>query len=201
MLAQWRTAEDRLYPMVMVVPEGYERVVRLVGEATVELQLACRDLASLVDEAPRVPERVRRLADQAGLGDSLDFGMIGAAACLMRYRQLDAEARREQRIRKIAAAAGSGATWVVLAEGTPPTTWPPLPSTTLEMHLASGLALEQTITINAGTGDATFGLAEVPLDAETGERRSGEVSETEFAELDQWREAVAQRRRDIELGH
>jgi hypothetical protein len=201
LLAEWRAAEDRLYPMIMVIPESYERVVRLVGETTVELQLACGDLASLVDEAPRVADRVRRLADESLLGDKLDFALIGAAACLMRYRQLEAEMRREQRIRDIAAAAQAGATWVVLEEGSPPTTWPPMPSTTVEMHLASGRSLEQTIAVDSATGAPQFLLAEVLLDPRTGEPQPGDVAEEEFADLKEWRSAIAARRDKIEAGH
>lgn len=201
LLAEWRAAEDRLYPMIMVRPESYERVVRLVGETTVELQLACLDLPSLVDEAPRMAERVRRLADESALGGQLDFALIGAAACLMRYRQLEAEMHREQRIRQIRAAVAAGATWVVLERGTPPTTWPPMPTTTLEMHVASGRALEQTINIDGATGAPQFVLIEVELDPATGERRPGDVVEEEFDDLNRWRSAIADRRHKIESDH
>jgi hypothetical protein len=201
LLAEWRSAEDRLYPMIMVRPESYERVVRLVGETTVELQLACQDLASLVEESPRVADRVRRLADESVLGGHLDFALIGAAACLMRYRQLEAEMHREQRIRQIAAAVASGATWVVLERGAPPTSWPPMPTTTLEMHLASGWALEQTINIDGATGAPQFVLTEVELDPATGERQRGDLSEEEFDDLNEWRVAIDERRHKIESGH
>jgi hypothetical protein len=201
LLAEWRTAEDRLYPMIMVRPESYERVVRLVGETTVELQLACNDLASLVDEAPRVADRVRRLADESVVGGHLDFALIGAAACLMRYRQLEAEMHREQRIRQIAAAVASGATWVVLERGAPPTSWPPMPTTTLEMHLPSGWALEQTINVDGATGAPQFVVTEVELDPATGERQPGDVVEEEFDDLNQWRAAIVERRNQIESRH
>jgi hypothetical protein len=218
LLSQWRAAEERLYPMVMVIPEGYERVVRLVGETTVELQLACPDVASLVAEAPRVPDRVRRLATDNGVGDGFDFDLMAAAACLLRFRLLDAELRRQQRIRRIAAAAESGARWVTLAEWTPPTTWPPMPSATVQMHVASGRALEATVTMDEATGAPQFGLAEVQLDPATGEpapvatRAGGEArggaggdaggeerSQQDFADLQEWRAAIDSRRRQIEL--
>jgi hypothetical protein len=208
LLAQWRAAEERLYPMVMVIPESYERVVRLVGETTVELQLACRDTATLVEEAPKVADRVRRLVADSGYGGQLDFALIGAAACLMRFRQLETETRREQRIRHIAAAVEGGEEWVVLERGTAPTTWPPLPSSTVEMHLASGRAMEHGVTMDEVTGAARFALAEVALDPATGERVAGEGSEgsedespEEFGDLQEWRAAIANRRCQIELRH
>lgn len=205
MLAAWRAAEERLYPMIMVVPEAYERVVRLVGEATVELQLACPDLASLVAASPGVADDVRRLAAANGFGEGLDFPLIAASACLMRYRQLEADTHRDQRRRLIAGAVEAGDDWVTLAQGTPPTTWPPMPSSTVEMHLASGRALEQTTTIDEATGAAHFALSEIPLDPSTGERGRDEPDESagreEFDDLSAWRAAIAARREMIERSH
>jgi hypothetical protein len=201
LLTEWRTAEDRLYPMVMVIPESYERVVRLVGATTVELQLACPDVGSLVAAAPDVAERVRRLAIESGTADRLDLPLIAAAACLMRYRQLEAETNRDQRRRRIADARASGSTWVTLDEGAPPSTWPPMPSATVEMHLGTGRALEEMITIDSASGAAHFVLAEMQLDAETGELNSRREAEEEFDDRNQWRAAIAERRQRIEGSH
>jgi hypothetical protein len=201
LLAQWRSAEDRLYPMVMVIPESYERVVRLVGATTVELQLACPDMGSLVAAAPDVAGRVRRLASESGTADRLDLPLIAAAACLMRYRQLEAETSRDQRRRRIADARASGTTWVTVHEGAPPSSWPPMPSATVEMHLASGWALEEMTTIDSSTGAAHFVLAEMQLDAETGELSSRREAQEEFDDLHQWQAAIAERRQMIEGSH
>jgi hypothetical protein len=201
LLAEWRTAEDRLYPMVMVIPESYERVVRLVGATTVELQLACGDVGSLVAAAPDVAERVRRLASESGTTDRLDLPLIAAAACLMRYRQLEADTRRDQRRRRIADARESGATWVTLEHGAPPSSWPPMPSATVEMHLASGRSLEEMTTIDSSSGAAHFVLAEMVLDAETGELNSRREAQEEFDDLHRWRAAIAARRQMIEGSH
>jgi hypothetical protein len=144
---------------------------------------------------------VRRRAHESGIGDNLDFALIGSAVCLMRYRQIQTETARDQRIRQIAAAVEADATWVVLEEGAPPTSWPPLPSTTIEMHLESGRALEMVITMDESTGAPRFGLIEVQLDPETGQRGPGEISEQGFSDLRQWRAAIANRRLEIESGH
>ncbi len=119
----------------------------------------------------------------------------------MRFRQLQSETHRQQRIRRIEAAAAAGETWVVLEQGSPPTTWPPLPSTTLEMHLVSGRALEMTIGMDETTGAARFALLEVPLDPATGERAPGEVVEEAYPDLATWRAAIETRRGQIELNH
>jgi hypothetical protein len=205
MLAAWRAAEERLYPMIMVVPEAYERVVRLVGEATVELQLACPDLPSLVATAPGVADNVRRLAAANGFGEGLDFPLIAASACLMRYRQLESDTHRDQRRRLIAAAVEAGGDWVILAQGAAPTTWPPMPSATVEMHLASGRALEETTTIDEATGAPRFSLSEIQLDPSTGERGGdepdGSGGREEFDDLSAWRAAIAAKRGMIGRSH
>jgi len=191
--------------MIMVIPEAYERVVRLVGEVTVELQLTCGDLPSLVAAAPAVADDVRRLAAANGFGEELDFPLIAASACLMRYRQLEADTHRDQRRRLIAGAVEAGREWVTLTQATAPTIWPPMPSATLEMHLPSGRALEQTTSVNLMTGAPRFGLAEIQLDPETGERQGGEADDParseEFENLQSWRSAVAARRQMIEQSH
>jgi hypothetical protein len=198
LLAEWRAAEERLYPVVMVIPEAYERVVRLVGETTVELQLSTPDVASLVRAAPGVADRVRQLAEARGYADNLDFPLIAGAACLMRYRQLEAESGRDQRRRLIEGAVAAGESWVTLAEGRPPTTFPPMPSTTLEMHVASGRALGQTIAMDDTTGAPRFVLAELQLDRTTGELTDDAVVDETFSDRHAWQAATASKRESIE---
>jgi hypothetical protein len=197
LLAEWQSAEERLYPIVMVRPDHYEASVRLVGRARAELERLCPDLASLVATAQSVPEMIKQLAIQDGISlMGLDVGLIAGSACSMGYRQLQAEAVRRRRIDRIAAAATAGDDWVVLEEGAPPTSWPPLPSTTVEMHLPSGRALQQVIEIDAETGAPRFALGEVSLDPRTGDPGPQQtVSPLEyFGNVNDWREAIAVRR-------
>jgi hypothetical protein len=197
LLAQWQSAEERLYPIVMVRPDHYEASVRLVGRASTELERLCPDLASLVATALAVPEMVKQIAVEDGLSlAGLDVGLIAGAACSMRYRQLLAAAVRQRRLERIAAAAAAGQDWVVLQEGAPPTSWPPLPSTTIEMHLPSGRALQQIMEIDMETGEPRFALGDLLLDPQTGEPEPEQtVSPLEyFGNVNDWREAIAVRR-------
>jgi hypothetical protein len=194
LVAQWQNAEERLYPIVMVRPDHYEAAVRLVGRATAELQRNCPDLASLPAAAPATPEMVKRIATEDGVSIvGLDVGLIAGAACSMRYRQLAAAAARQERIDRIAAAAGAGQAWVIIEQGGPPTTWPPLPSTTIEMHLPSGRALQQIVEIDLGTGQPRFAVAELNLDPQTGEPVQGETGPPleYFDNVNHWRQAIA----------
>jgi hypothetical protein len=91
MLYRWFQAEERLYPVAMVMPERYEAVVRLVGRVTEQLRASCPDLPSLVAADGEAVEIATRLAsfDPATAAD-LDMQLIAGAACSIRYRELAA---------------------------------------------------------------------------------------------------------------
>jgi hypothetical protein len=91
LLARWFRAEERLYPVAMVLPERYETVVRLVGRVTDQLRASCPDLPSLVAADGEALEMARRVAsfDPASAAD-IDLSLIAGAACSIRYRELAA---------------------------------------------------------------------------------------------------------------
>jgi hypothetical protein len=91
MLYRWFQAEERLYPVAMVMPERYEAVVRLVGRVAEQLRASCPDLPSLVAADGEAVEIAKRLAsfDPATAAD-LDMHLIAGAACSIRYRELAA---------------------------------------------------------------------------------------------------------------
>src|SRR5439155_2378847 len=87
-LFRWFQAEERLYPVAMVMPERYEAAVRLVGRVTDQLRASCPDLASLVAADGEALEMARRLAsfDPETAAD-LDLALVAGAACSIRYRE------------------------------------------------------------------------------------------------------------------
>jgi hypothetical protein len=91
MLGRWFRAEERLYPVAMVMPERYETVVRLVGRVAEQLRASCSDLASLVAADAEATEMARRVAsfDPETAAD-IDLSLIGGAAFSIRYRELAA---------------------------------------------------------------------------------------------------------------
>src|SRR5687768_13696724 len=91
MLGRWFRAEERLYPVAMVMPERYETVVRLVGRVTEQLRASCPDLPSLVAADAEATEIARRLASfDPATADDIDLSLIAGAACSIRYRELAA---------------------------------------------------------------------------------------------------------------
>ena len=91
MLGRWFRAEERLYPVAMVLPERYETVVRLVGRVTEQLRASCPDLASLVAADGEAVEIAGRVASfDPAMADDIDLSLIAGAACSIRYRELAA---------------------------------------------------------------------------------------------------------------
>ena len=91
MLGRWFRAEERLYPVAMVMPERYETVVRLVGRVAEQLRASCPDLASLVAADAEATELAARVASyDPDMADDIDLSLIGSAAFSIRYRELAA---------------------------------------------------------------------------------------------------------------
>jgi hypothetical protein len=91
MLGRWFRAEERLYPVAMVLPERYETVVRLVGRVTEQLRQSSPDIPSLVasdEEALEIATRVASFDPETP--PDLDLSLIAGAACSIRYRELAA---------------------------------------------------------------------------------------------------------------
>jgi hypothetical protein len=90
-LWRWFQAEERLYPVVMVMPERYETVVSLVGRVAEQLRATSPDLPALAAAGDEALEMTRRLAsfDPATAGE-IDLTLVAGAACSIVYRELAA---------------------------------------------------------------------------------------------------------------
>jgi hypothetical protein len=166
---RWQSAEERLYPIVMVRPEAYEAalvLVRAVVDALAEVAGPEELAARYEDSAQLVADAVRETAVSTG---GLDLGVIAGAAFNIRYRDLLAAAQREQAKQRIRAAAGAGEEWVVLFE-TGRTEFAPLsPYRRLEMRVADGRGLHASIVPDPSTGDPVYAVEIVQLDPATGD--------------------------------
>jgi hypothetical protein len=202
LLSDWKSAEERLYPVVMVRPDLYERSVRLVRAVTDELA-GCLDLPALVEAWESAAEIVHRAATDAGLDlDGLDAGLLAGAGFSMRYRELATTASRAQRLDRIRAAAEAGEAWVRVEEIGSRETAGMVPWSWVEMHVPSGLGIQQTLEADPMTGAPRYSLEVVPLDPATGDRRpvpADVVSVTEaFDDPTEWMAAVEAKRAQIE---
>lgn len=202
LLSDWKAAEERLYPVVMVRPDLYERAVRMVRVVTDELA-GCLDLPALVAAWPGAAETVHRSVTTAGLDlDGLDAGLIAGAAFSMRYRELAGAVARNERLARIQAAAAAGEAWVRVEEIGSRETAGMMPWSWIEMHVPSGAGLRQTLEADPATGAPRYSLEIVPLDPATGDRRpvppDVAAVEESFDDPTEWISAVEAKRAQIE---
>jgi len=201
LLSDWKAAEERLYPVVMVRPDLYERAVRMVRVVADELA-GCLDLAALVRAWGTAAEVVHRGASGAGLDlEGLD-GLIAGAAFSMRYRELAGAVARAERLGRIRAAAEAGEAWVRVEEIGSKETAGMVPWSWIEMHVASGAGLRQTLEADPMTGAPRYSLEVVPLDPTTGDRLPTPPDmvavEESFDDPTEWMAAVEAKRARIE---
>jgi hypothetical protein len=169
-LSDWKAAEERLYPVVMVRPDLYERAVSMVRVVADELA-GCLDLAALVREWGGAAGIVHRAAGEAGLDlEGLDAGLIAGAGFSMRYRELAGAAARNERLGRIRVAAEAGEAWVRVEEIGSRETAGMVPWSWIEMHVETGAGLRQTLEADQTTGAPRYSLEVVPLDPATGDR-------------------------------
>lgn len=202
-LAEWRSAEERLYPVVMLRPDLYQRSIELVRRVADELAANCPDVDALVAAWPEATDLVYRVSSLAllPLGD-LDVSLVAGAAFCLRYREVAMAVARSERLERVrAAAAAGGAAWVEIEETGTLAAAAFMPFTRLEMHLPSGLGLRRSLGADPDTGRPVFGLETLLLDPSTGDllEPAGGVPE-EFETRGDWEAAIERRRREIEAG-
>jgi hypothetical protein len=92
-MARFTTAEGRLYPMVMVDPDGYQHATSLVGLVVDDLRGSCTDIEAVLQARAGLIDRLPEIAATA----SLTLGGVPAdtivdAASAIRCRELQCAA-------------------------------------------------------------------------------------------------------------
>ncbi len=192
-LRSWRAAEEKLYPVVMLRPDVYQRYVELVRAVADELWSFVTP-ESLAQAYGRAPEIVAVVIARFGASvDDMDVGLLAGAAFSLRYREVLAESSRKEAVRRIEEARARGDHWVVLYEMGRAKGAPALPYRRLEMHLPDGVGLHVFLEEDPETGAPIFGLERVQLDPSTGDWVSAAQPSPErqtFPSADRWEEAV-----------
>lgn len=188
---RWRAAEDRLFPIVLVDPDGYRRVLSVVAGLLQELRVSTTSFDQLlaldVDPGPLL-----RAARADGDADRLAVD----ASFAVRDRELVAAIERDRRASAVAAARSAGATWVDL-EGS----WPAVCDTGIrhtEMHLATGRAL--VAAVDPYSGDGAYRLEVVVLDVDTGAAVDTTDQDQQFTDRAMWLAHRERWRAEIERG-
>src|SRR5215475_8381767 len=81
-LRSWDQAEAKIFPLVMARPEVYERALNMIADLAARLRETCPDLRTLLAAHEQGADLVTE--PSPGIGP----GLIAAAACAMRYREL-----------------------------------------------------------------------------------------------------------------
>ena len=195
----WRLGEERLYPIVMVRPDLYERCIR--------------DVRSLVDSLATVPDldalaatwRVgdargdlaRAGVDPDGLPIEIDRVLLRDAAYQQRARELETRAPAEDALRMIRRARSAGEPTVTLWETGDEELVPPYRR--VEMAVATGRAVVRLTEQQADRVEPLFVVEGVQLDPDTGEGVDEEPlsPRREFTDPDLWRRAADELRASL----
>lgn len=184
--ARWRAAGDRVWSIAVADGEEYRRVAELVGTVLARLRERTPTLESLLaldaDPSPVLESRPG--------GPPIAGRAVLEAACAVRGDELLAARARDRRIAEIGAARAAGDRWVVLEGGAGA-------ARSVEMHLASGLALVATVDPYAGA--EPYALGETVLERATGDPLTGHGDrEISFADPEAWRAELRRRRAEID---
>lgn len=200
LVRRWRTAEQRLYPLVLVDAVGYERAVRAVRAVADELArcTTAEDLAAAYRTRLAWLERTVR---PVGLGgDPTMLELVAEAGFSLRYDALTGEVRAEAVRRRIEEAAGRPG-WIVLLEDgelrpAGPSTW-----RRVDVNLPDGVGLALSVGVDQETGSTAYAVEVLRLDRRTGDVVGAAEPARRFADRATWEAAVAALRTRHVPGH
>jgi hypothetical protein len=166
---RWQAAEERLYPVVMVRPDLYERSIELVRSIADELR-GVTTTAALVQAFGDAAEIAARVIKRESLAvDDIDVGLATSAAFALRHHEVVGELARGRAMERIQAARQRGEAWVVLYEAGTQGQAPAVPYRRLEMHLRGGAGLHVYVEQDIATARPVYGVQAVQLDPHTGD--------------------------------
>ena len=172
-LRSWDEAEARLFPTIMARPDVYQRSVTLIQQLLGRLRETCLDLPSLLAAHERGGDLVDELAEGADAG--LQPGLVAAAACAMRYRELVASLAAQGRLAGLARARDRGESWTVVAETGSQDRAPFVPYQRIEAEVGTGRALIISIEPDETLSRAVHHLDQGQIDLVTGGLQIGEA--------------------------
>ena len=168
-LRSWDEAEARLFPLVMAQPELYEQALGAVRQLLERLRETCRDLPALLAAHERGGDLLA--------GDEVPGvrpGLIAAAACATRYRELVAELAAAGRLEALARARAQGVPWTVVEENGQPERAPYVPYHRVEAESGTGRAIIVSIGPDETLSRAVYRLDAGQIDLASGALRIGD---------------------------
>lgn len=192
-IAEWRRAEARVYPSVMVNATLYQQyigVVRAIADELADVRTE-DDLVHAWCERPGVgADMIRR--QSPSMAAMMDAAAVRDAAFCQRHREITRERGKEIARERLERARREGAPWVLLFEDVTP-----FGSQRLEMHVRSGRALHYSSRTEPDAVSATYELEVVQLDPRDGAwlvDRPPLMPGQRFTRHDEWEARVSQAR-------
>jgi hypothetical protein len=173
-LRSWDEAEARLFPTIMARPDVYQQAVSLIQRLLGRLRETCLDLPSLLAAHERGGDLVDELAEGADAG--IQPGLVAAAACAMRYRELVASLAARGRLAALARARDRGESWAVVEETGSVDRAPFVPYQRIEAEVGTGRALIISIEPDETLSRAVHRLDQGQIDLVTGGLQIGEAA-------------------------
>jgi hypothetical protein len=173
-LRSWDEAEARLFPTIMARPDVYQQAVSLIQRLLGRLRETCLDLPSLLAAHERGGDLVDELAEGADAG--IQPGLVAAAACAMRYRELVASLAAQGRLAALARARDRGESWAVVEETGSVDRAPFVPYQRIEAEVGTGRALIISIEPDETLSRAVHRLDQGQIDLVTGGLQIGEAA-------------------------
>jgi hypothetical protein len=172
-LRSWDEAEARLFPTIMARPDVYQQAVSLIQRLLGRLRETCLDLPSLLAAHERGGDLVDELGEGADAG--LQPGLVAAAACAMRYRELAASLAAQGRLAALTRARDRGESWAVVEETGSADRAPFVPYQRIEAEVGTGRALIISIEPDETLSRAVHRLDRGRIDLVTGGLQIGEA--------------------------
>jgi hypothetical protein len=172
-LRSWDEAEARLFPTIMARPDVYQQAVRLIQKLLGRLRETCLDLPSLLAAHERGGDLVDELAEGADAG--IQPGLVAAAACAMRYRELVASLAAQGRLAALMRARDQDESWAVVAETGSEDRAPFVPYQRIEAEPGTGRAVIISIEPDETLSRALYRLDGGQIDLATGGLQVGEA--------------------------
>lgn len=172
-LRSWDEAEARLFPTIMARPDVYQQAVSLIQQLLRRLRETCLDLPSLLAAHERGGDLVDELAEGADAG--IQPGLVAAAACAMRYRELVASLAVQGRLAALTRARDQGESWAVVAETGSEDRAPFVPYQRIEAEPGTGRAVIISIEPDETLSRALHRLDRGQIDLATGGLQVGEA--------------------------
>ena len=172
-LRSWDAAEARLFPTIMARPDVYQQALSQIQLLLGRLRETCPDLPSLLAAHQRGGDLVGELG--AGSDAGIQPGLVAAATCAMRYRELAASLAAQGRLAALALARDRGEAWTVVEETGSADRAPFVPYQRIEAEVGTGRAMIISIEPDETLVRAVHRLDQGQLDLVTGGLAIGEA--------------------------